>query len=123
MAPPQKRSPARGEIWWVSLPTDPPDKNLRPVIIVSLDARNRNDRANSVLVVPLTTTAKEPLPPTWVRLTPGETGLAEVSSAKAEDVTVVRKESLREPRHYPLRQLSHSQICRISDKIKIAMGC
>jgi mRNA-degrading endonuclease toxin of MazEF toxin-antitoxin module len=50
-----KRVPLRGEIWFVKLPTDLTGKGQRPVVIVSLEARNRHERADSVLVVPLTT--------------------------------------------------------------------
>jgi mRNA-degrading endonuclease toxin of MazEF toxin-antitoxin module len=49
-----KRIPLRGEIWHVNLPTDPAEKNLRPVVIVSLDARNRHPGASTVPVAPLT---------------------------------------------------------------------
>ena len=45
-----KRMPSRGEIWYVKLPTDSPEKAARPVIIVSLDARNRHLGASTVLV-------------------------------------------------------------------------
>lgn len=50
--------PLRGEIWFAHLPTDPAAKGIRPVVIASVDARNRNERADSVLVVPLTTSVR-----------------------------------------------------------------
>ena len=56
MSNPQPVQPHQGEIWFVRIPTDPPDKNARPVIVVSLDARNQHPRASTVLVVPLSTT-------------------------------------------------------------------
>src|SRR2546430_10928917 len=67
--------PKRGEIWFVKFPSDPPEKNPRPVVIVSMDARNQHPRAETVLAVPLSTTLRES--PTHIRLQPGETGLAE----------------------------------------------
>lgn len=115
------RAPLRGEIWFVQLETDPPDKGRRPVIIVSLDARNRHPRADTVLVVPLTTSVHKPSP-TQVLLSAGETGLAADSAARAENVTVVRKQRLVEPRHR-LRQLSDRRVCELADKVKLAMGC
>jgi mRNA interferase MazF len=115
-----KRMPGRGEIWYVKLPTDPPDKAERPVVIVSLDARNKHSRANTVLVAPLTGSIEHEVP-THIRLSPGETGL-NLSCVKGEDVTVVRKESLIEPR-YPLRSLSNTRICQVADAVRIAMGC
>lgn len=116
----QPRVPLRGEIWFVQLPTDPPDKGLRPVVIVSIDARNRHPKANTVLVAPLTTSQLGDVP-THVYLSPGETAL-EVSCIKGEDVTVVSKSSLREPRAR-LRTLSHSRVCQIADAVRFAMGC
>lgn len=116
----KQRGPLRGEIWFVQLPTDPPEKGLRPVVIVSIDNRNTHPRANTVLVAPLTTSLIKDVP-THVYLSSGETGL-EVSCVKAEDVTVVNKSSLREPR-VRLRALSNSRICQIADAVRFAMGC
>jgi mRNA-degrading endonuclease toxin of MazEF toxin-antitoxin module len=90
------------------------------VVIVSIDARNRNPRADTVLVAPLTTTVRDV--PTHIYLEPGETGLQEPCCIRAEDVTVVRKVSLREPRTQ-LRTLSNLKICQIADAVRIAMGC
>jgi hypothetical protein len=57
-----------------------------------------------------------------VYLAPDETGLSSPSILKAEDVTLVRKESLIEARG-PLRTLSHNKICEVGEKIQIAIGC
>ena len=105
----------------MQLPADPPEKGRRPVIVVSSDGRNRHERATSVLVVPLSTSIHKDSP-THTILEPGETGLGERCVAQAENVTTVRKEALNEPKQR-LRNLSHSRICEIADKIKIAMGC
>jgi len=112
----------RGEIWFVHLPTEPPtpEKGRRPVVIVSTDARNTNPRADTVLVVPFSTSTLKDMP-THVYLSSGETGL-EMSVLAAEDVTVVRKSSLSEPRSR-LRNLSNTRICELASKIKVAMGC
>jgi mRNA-degrading endonuclease toxin of MazEF toxin-antitoxin module len=115
-----KRTPLRGEIWFVKLPTDPPEKAERPVVIVSLDVRNKHPRANTVLVAPLTGSVEKEVE-MHIQLSPGETGL-QPSSIRCEDVTVVRKESLIEPRQ-SLRTLSHTRICQIADTLRIAMGC
>jgi mRNA-degrading endonuclease toxin of MazEF toxin-antitoxin module len=114
------RTPLRGEIWYVKLSTDPADKAERPVVIVSLDARNRHPRASTVLVAPLTGSVEKDVA-THIRLAPGETGL-QPSSIKCEDLTVVRKESLIEPRER-LRTLSNARICQIADTVRLAMGC
>ena len=116
--PPTPRIPLRGEIWFVQLPVDPPQKGRRPVVIVSMNARNRHQRADTVLVVPLTTSIHKEAP-THVFLA---AGLQSDSAARAEDVTVVRKQSLIEPTGR-LRQLSDKRICELAGKVSIAMGC
>jgi mRNA-degrading endonuclease toxin of MazEF toxin-antitoxin module len=113
------RQPQRGEIWFVKLPSDPPEKNERPVVIVSIEARNAHERATTVLVVPLSTTP--PRLPTHIALAPGETGLSEPSTAQAENVTTVRKASLHEPRHR-LRRLTEGTLEKIAKAVQIAMG-
>ena len=116
------RIPRRGEIWFVQLPADPPDKGLRPVVIVSLDARNRNAQANTVLVVPLSTSVHLASSPTHTLLPAGETGLQADSIARAQDITIVRKDALVEPRSQ-LRFVSDTRICELAQKVKIAMDC
>lgn len=114
-------TPMRGEIWFVQLPVDPPEKGQRPVVVVSLDARNRHERADTVLVIPLTTSVDKGAP-THILLEAGETGLQSDSAARAEDITVVRKSSLIPPR-VSLRRLSDRRICELASKVSIAMGC
>jgi len=113
------RSPQRGEIWFVKLPTDPPEKNERPVVIVSIEARNAHERATTVLVVPLSTTPGRL--PTHIALSPGETGLSEPSTIQAENITTVRKISLREPNRR-LRRLSENVLEKIARGVQMAMG-
>ena len=119
---PALKPPLRGEIRFVQLPVDPPEKGRRPVVIVSLDARNRHERADTVLVIPLSTSIHKADHPTYLFLASGETGLSEDSIARAEDVTVVRKTNLVEPRS-DLRVMSHRRVCELSEMVKIAMGC
>ena len=116
------RFPMRGEIWFTEIPTDPPEKGRRSVVIVSTNVRNNHARANTVLVIPLSTSVHKSEVPTHLTLEPGETGLSERMIARAEDVTVIRKESLR-PSRERLRSLSNLQICRFSKMIAIAMNC
>lgn len=111
----------RGEIWFAQLPTDPPEKGRRPVVIVSLDARNRHEGADTVLVVPLTTRIHKDVP-THLYLSPGETGLQSESAARGEDITVIRKQNLVESRGR-LRRLSNTRICELAQKVLIATGC
>lgn len=116
------RPPQRGEIWFTRIPTDPPDKGRRPVVIVSTNARNNHPRASTVLVVPLSTSVHRSDVPTHLNLEPGETGLSERAIAKAEDISVFRKESLEPPRER-LRTLSNVQICQLARMVSLAMDC
>ena len=116
------RFPQRGEIWFVKFPTDPPDKLSRPVVIVSANVRNNHPRANTVLVIPLSTSVQKSGVPTHLSLEPGETGLNERVIAKAEDISVVRKTSL-EPARQRLRNLSSGQIRTLADMVCLAMDC
>jgi len=90
-------------------------------VIVSLDARNRHERADTVLVVPLTTSIHKDVP-THLFLPAGETGLPSDSAARAEDMTVVLKQSLIEP-YTRLRQLGDRRVCELAGKVRLAMGC
>lgn len=113
------RPPQRGEIWYVKLPSDPSDKSERPVVVVSIEARNSHERATTVLVVPLSTTPAKMA--SHISLSPGETGLSEPSTVQAEGITTVRKESLDEPRQ-KLRRLSEKTIEKIARGVLHAMG-
>jgi mRNA-degrading endonuclease toxin of MazEF toxin-antitoxin module len=90
-------------------------------VIVSLDARNRHEHADTVLVVPLTTSVHKDVP-THVHLSAGETGLQSDCAARGEDITVVRKRSLVESRGQ-LRRLSNTRVCDLAHKVLIATGC
>jgi len=116
---PRPPQPQRGEIWFVKLATDPPDKYERPVIVVSIDVRNQHPRATTVLVVPLSTTP--PKLPTHILLMPGQTGLAENSTVQAEGITTVLKTSLRDPTR-KLRRLSEGTLEKIAHGVLMAMG-
>jgi mRNA interferase MazF len=116
------RRASRGEIWFLQLPTDPPDKGRRPIIIVSSEARNIRDAADTVLVIPLSTSIHKADSPTHLLLLAGETGLPADSIARAEDVTTVRKTQLVPPRA-GLRIVSNRRICELAEKVKLAMGC
>ena len=74
----------RGHIYWAEM-----DKR-RPVLVVSIDARN--ERANDVIVVPCSTTLREA--PTHVRLARGEGGLPRDSVLKCEQITTLKKDDV-----------------------------
>lgn len=111
--------PRRGEIWFARLPTDPPGKGPRPVAIVSIDQRNLNERADTVLVIPLTTTLRET--PYRFALSPGETGLQEPSMLMADGISTIRKADLLASRA-PLRRLSELRIRECAVRVVRSMG-
>ena len=116
-----QRNPQRGEIWFVALHSDPAGKGARPVVVVSAEPRNRHERADTVLIVPLSTSVHK-LAPFHVFLPSGETGLPADSAARADSVTTVRKAELLEPRS-GLRRLSNTRICQFAEATRIAMDC
>src|SRR6266513_5466487 len=79
--------PRRGEIWLVEFPDDP---KLRPALIVSPDVRN--ELANSVLAVPITTNLRPA--PTHVPLPAAQGGLLHDSMARCENVSYLHKSRL-----------------------------
>jgi mRNA-degrading endonuclease toxin of MazEF toxin-antitoxin module len=116
-----QRFPLRGEIWWTNFHTDPPEKGRRPVIIVSPDARNRHERATTVLVIPLSTSVHK-LGPAHMLLQAGETGLQMDCAAQADNIAVVLRANLRQPEPGQ-RALSNTKVCKLSALVKTAMGC
>ena len=79
--------PRRGEIWLVEFPDDP---KSRPALIVSPDVRN--ELANSILAVPITTNLRPS--PTHVPLPAGQGGLLHDSMARCENVSYLHKSRL-----------------------------
>jgi len=116
--PPALPQPRRGQIWFVLLPSDPPGKNRRPVVIVSSDARNTHPRATTVLAIPFSTTPASL--PTHVSLQPGQTGLQETSTLQPESIQTLRKEKL-----VPApgtRTLGDSIIRKLARGVVLSMG-
>ena len=79
--------PRRGEVWLVEFPDDP---KSRPALIVSPDVRN--ELANSVLAVPITTNLRPA--PTHVLLPAGQGKLSHDSMARCENVSYLHKSRL-----------------------------
>ena len=118
---PPTRLPSRGTIWFVKVQSDPPQKTERPVIVVSPDGRNCNPRAETVVVVPMSTSVHKDDIPFHLILEPGETGLNERTIAKAEDITTVRKDSLQEPRQQT-RTLGNVVIQELLGMVNLALA-
>ena len=91
------------------------------MVVVSTDGRNRNPRAHTILVIPLTTSVQKDIP-TQIVLAPGETGLQEWSAMKAENITTVPKHDLVEGRS-ATRVIGQLKIAEAARKVAVAMGC
>jgi mRNA-degrading endonuclease toxin of MazEF toxin-antitoxin module len=74
----------RGHIYWARL-----DKR-RPVLVISLDARN--ERASDLMVIPCSTTLREA--PTHVHLKRGEAGVPQACVLKCEQLTTLPKDDV-----------------------------
>ena len=104
--------PRRGEIWAANI-GDPPLRHW--VLIVSLDARNKSERVNSVLIVPFGSAGYDG--PTTLRLEPGETGLPAPSYLKGHFITTLAKDRLLRREG---RSLSSSMMRAVSEMIRRA---
>ena len=108
--------PKRGEIYLVNLPSKPKDIKNRPALIISLDIRN--ELANDVIVVPLTTNLRSS--PTHVLLQEGEGGLSKASMAKCEQITTIDKLLLIKGPFAGM--INHGKIKEIEKAVMIAIG-
>ena len=111
MAPAITPQPRRGEIWTANT-----GGKKHAVVIVSLDARNLSERADSLLTVPFGSYGHSG--PTVLRMEPGETGLPKPSFLKAHFISVVRKSDLIE--RLP-RKLSSSQMKSVVQAVNRAI--
>lgn len=88
------------------------------MLIVSMDGRNAHPRAETVLAVPFSTTLTDL--PIHVRLNPGETGLPETSELQPENISVIRKQSLRPAPDS--RTLGERILRRVARGVVLCMG-
>jgi mRNA-degrading endonuclease toxin of MazEF toxin-antitoxin module len=99
-------APLRGEIWIVGT-GNPPKRHW--AVVVSLNGRNQNPRADSVLVVPFG--SKPAGAPSVIRFEPGETGLPGTSHLRADLIQVALKERLHERLPRPLSNRRMKEVC------------
>lgn len=85
----------RGELWWAAVPMTGSGGKLRPMLIVSADAFNRNDRYPKVMAVHVTSVKRLGGPYDWeVALPRGTAGLKRSSIAKCGEIYTLWKEQL-----------------------------
>jgi mRNA-degrading endonuclease toxin of MazEF toxin-antitoxin module len=98
--------PYRGEVYFALLPDE---EKERPAVVLSINTRN--ERANDVIVVPVTSNLTPA--PTHVELPAGEGGLRQDSMARCEQVSTLPKSWLgRGPLGPPLSLMRMMEIER-----------
>jgi len=114
---PQKTLPGRGEIWLADLdPTRGRERaGLRPVLIVSVAAFNQS-KAELVVVIPLTTTARGI--PWHVAVAPPDGGVKNHSFLMCEAVRSISKDRLLKR----WGAVSISILEEVEDRLRILLG-
>lgn len=88
----------RGEIWWARVPTRGATAKRRPMLVVSDDAFNANERYPKVMVVHLTSVERLGGPFDWeVAIPKGTAGLSRPSVVKCSEIYTLWKELLQGP--------------------------
>src|SRR5438105_2172414 len=85
----------RGEIWWASPRLPGGTKKRRPMLVVSDDVFNRNERYSKVMVVHLTSVIRPGERFDWeVEISKGAAGLPQTSVAKCNEVYTLLRDQL-----------------------------
>ena len=85
----------RGEVWWAGPRMPGGSRKRRPMLIVSDDSFNRNERYSKVVVVHLTSVKRLGGPFDWeVAVKKGTAGLDKASVVKCAEVYTLLKEQL-----------------------------
>ncbi len=109
----------RGDVCWAALEprSGAEQRGRRPVVVVSHDSFNEVSGWRSVIVVPLTTSARQGLRgPTVVPLQPEVTGLPKSSYALCHQITTLDRAKLQKP----LERLPISEMVTIGEGIAAA---
>lgn len=86
----------RGEIWWARIPMSGSRGKRRPMLVVSDDTFNRNERYSKVMVVHVTTVKRLGGPYDWeVELPRGTAGLDRTSVVKGGEIYTLWKDQLQ----------------------------
>jgi mRNA-degrading endonuclease toxin of MazEF toxin-antitoxin module len=109
----------RGEIWWAKVPMRGATGKRRPMLVVSDDAFNANDRYPKVMVVHLTSVARLGADFDWeVALPKGTTGLRQASVVKCGEIYTLWKEQLQGP----AATLPATEMRRIDRALAVGLG-
>ena len=110
----------RGDIYWAELAprSGAEQQGRRPVLILSHDAFNRTAGWKSVIVVPLTTSARQAVrAPTTVTIPVNAGGLAKLSVAVCHQITTLDRSKLKQK----IGTLPASFMTAIEEAIKAAL--
>jgi mRNA interferase MazF len=109
----------RGEIWWAKVPMRGATAKRRPMLVVSGDIFNENERYPKVMVVHLTSVERLGRDFDWeVALPKGTAGLRRASTVKCAEVYTLWKEQLQGP----ASTLPPDLMRRVDRALAIALG-
>ncbi len=109
----------RGEVWWAKVPMSGTRGKRRPMLIVSHDAFNQNDRYSKVMVVHVTTVKRLGGPYDWeVEFPRGTAGLERSGVVKCGEVYTLWKDQLQGPAGTVPRTLMR----QVDQALAIALG-
>ena len=111
----------RGDLFWADLEprSGSEQSGRRPVVIVSHDGFNQVTAWRSIIVVPLSTSAKQRRRgPTAVLLPKGTAGLRQESVALCHQVTTLDREKLSDR----MGELPAATLRRVSEGLRIALA-
>lgn len=93
-------------------------RGTRPVIVVSHDGFNRIETWRSIVIIPVTTSAKQPARgPTAVSLEKGAGGLTKPSVALCHQITTLDRAKLTRK----LGTLTHHELSRVEQGLKASL--
>jgi mRNA-degrading endonuclease toxin of MazEF toxin-antitoxin module len=109
----------RGEVWWGKVPMRGAAGKRRPMLVVSDDVFNENERYPKVLVVHLTSVTRLGRHFDWeVALPKGTAGLQRASVVKCAEVYTLWKEQLQGP----AATLPPALMRRVDRALMVALG-
>lgn len=109
----------RGELWWARVPIRGATGRRRPMLVVSADAFNANERYPKVMVVHLTSVERLGGPYEWeVAIPKGTAGLSRPSVAKCSEIYTLWKENLEGP----AATLPHALMRKVDRALGIALN-
>jgi mRNA interferase MazF len=109
----------RGEIWWARIPMSGSRGKRRPMLIVSDDSFNRNERFPKVTVIHVTTVKRLGGPYDWEVVLPrGTAGLERSSTAKCNEVYTLWKDQLKEH----VGTIPHTYMEQVDQALMVGLG-